>query len=358
MKLYYNKSHYDKTYRRHLFPLLKPFIKQESFTDTERIEMYAISERDVTFVKNIEASDIVILTMSWNYYEMTNQMTLAFNIVKQAKALNKTVLSVNIGDFGVVLPKLSRVLIYRESGYRSKLSKLHQGMPVFITDPLQKYYNSKTIFTRPFQPIPSVGFCGQVNGDLLNALKEILKVSLRNIKYYFRLTNYCPQDVQSTSYLRYQLLHRLEKSPSISTNFIFRKKHGAGMDFNRTSHPVTLEFYNNIKESDYILCYRGAGNFSVRFYETLAMGRIPVLVNTDCMLPLANEIDWKKHVVWVDAKEQHLVAEKIRDFHSALTADTFLELQQNNRLLWESHLTLGGFFKYALKAIRYKDIDS
>jgi hypothetical protein len=76
------------------------------------------------------------------------------------------------------------------------------------------------------------------------------------------------------------------------------------------------------------------------------------------MLPLANEIDWKKHVVWVDAKEQHLVAEKIRDFHSALTADTFLALQQNNRLLWESHLTLGGFFKYALKAIRYKDIDS
>ena len=32
--------------------------------------------------------------------------------------------------------------------------------------------------------------------------------------------------------------------------------------------------------SPYILCVRGAGNYSARFYEALALGRIPVLVNT------------------------------------------------------------------------------
>ena len=37
----------------------------------------------------------------------------------------------------------------------------------------------------------------------------------------------------------------------------------------------------------------------VRFYETLAIGRIPVLIDTDCVLPLNNEIDWYKHCIIV-----------------------------------------------------------
>ena len=31
----------------------------------------------------------------------------------------------------------------------------------------------------------------------------------------------------------------------------------------------TLEYYNNIRESDYVLCLRGGGNYSRRLYETL-----------------------------------------------------------------------------------------
>ena len=111
----------------------------------------------------------------------------------------------------------------------------------------------------------------------------------------------------------------------------------------KESHRTTLEFYENINSSDYVVCVRGAGNFSVRFYETLAMGRIPIFVNTDCALPLENEIDWKKHVVWIERKEIKHIAEKVKDFHSALSSNDFIDLQNANRTLWNERLTLNLF---------------
>src|SRR5690606_37188550 len=90
---------------------------------------------------------------------------------------------------------------------------------------------------------------------------------------------------------------------------------------------------------------RGGGNFSVRFYEALAMGRIPVFINTDSSLPFDDRIDWKKHVVWVDRKDWKRAGEKVADFHSRLSNEEFEILQVENRKLWEEKLGYGGFFK-------------
>ena len=48
---------------------------------------------------------------------------------------------------------------------------------------------------------------------------------------------------------------------------------------------------NRANKSLFTFCYRGAGNFSYRFYETLMMGRIPILVNTDCVFPFEDKVD-------------------------------------------------------------------
>ena len=127
-----------------------------------------------------------------------------------------------------------------------------------------------------------------------------------------------------------------------------RKKYRAGVTANKDTHKTTIEFYGNLKDSDYVVCVRGAGNFSVRFYESLAMGRIPIFINTDSPLPLDDRIDWKKQVVWIDYKERHQVAEKVKQFHSALSKEDFIDLQHSNRILWKEKLTMGGFFKIFL----------
>lgn len=349
MKLYYPKFHYNKSYRGQVFPLLKPFIKGENFTDAQRKELYGVSERDFEFTEVLEDCDLVLLTMSWNYYVHTKQEKMAIAFIESCGSLNKKVIAINAGDFGVIVPYIENLIILRSSGYKSKFTKNEYALPAFIADPLNKYYQSETVFERSYISKPVIGFCGQANDSLFNAAKESFSTFLRNTKIVLDLKKEEPQQVFSTSFLRASVLKTLQRSKEVETNFILRKKYRAGITANKESDNTTLEFYDNLKNSDYVVCVRGAGNFSVRFYETLAMGRIPIFINTDCALPFDETLDWQNHVVWVKYGERSKVAEKVIDFHRGLSEKDFIDLQLSNRKLWEKGLTLGGFFKEFLQ---------
>lgn len=350
MKIYYPKSHYNKSYRGLVFPLLKAFIKDENFTDAQRVALYGLSEKDFEFTEILGEADFAILTMAWNYYVKTKQEARAISFVDQCAVLNKKVLTFNAGDYGLKIPHFDNLITLRAGGYRSKFTENQYTVPPFIADPLQKYYQTNAVFVRPYTPKPVIGFCGQANLSFLNATKELIKTFLRNLKYSAGFSKEEPQQLLSTSHLRASVLKTLQNANSVDTNFILRKKYRAGIVSNKDSHKTTLEFYNNLCNSDYGVCVRGAGNFSVRFYETLAMGRIPVFINTDCALPFEKEIDWKNHVVWVESKKRKQVAKKISDFHEALSETDFKDLQLANRKLWEEKLTLGGFFNTYLNS--------
>ena len=89
MKLYYPKSHLDKSYRSLLFPLLKPFIKSDGAADARRLAFYNVSKEDFEFTELVEEADVVILTMAWNYYVITKQVSIAIDFVKKCATLNK-----------------------------------------------------------------------------------------------------------------------------------------------------------------------------------------------------------------------------------------------------------------------------
>lgn len=352
MKLFFPKSHYDKSHRGAVFPLLKAFIKSNGFTDTERMAMYHVSENDFQFSETLEAADFAVLTMSWNYYVKTNQVAKAEYFVRTCKAKGKKVLVWNSGDFGVKISAYDHLIIFRESGYRSKFSENEFTLPSFITDPLRKYYQTQTPFLLPYTEKPRIGFCGQASLSKVRAAKEILLTAFRNLEYHFGMSLEEPQVLMPTTHLRASVLKRLQQSGLVATDFILRKQYRAGVTANKDRHATTLEFYDNLKNAPYVVCVRGGGNFSVRFYEALAMGRIPVFINTDGSLPLQEHIDWKNHVVWVNYTDRHRVAARVREFHNALTESGFITLQQRNRKLWEEKLTLGGFFRAFLKEIR------
>jgi|SRR5690554_1534150 len=334
-----------------VFPLLKPFLKSKTFTDAQRKDIYGVSEQDFEFTNVVEDADVVVLTMAWDYYLKANQEKLAIAFVNACAKFNKKVIALAVGDFGVKVPDFNNLVLLRSGGYKSKFKKDEYCIPPFIEDPLKKYFSCENVFVRPYQKKAVVGFCGQANSSRFNAINEILKTTGRNLKFHLSLSRYEPQQVLSTSYLRASVLNTLQKSDGVTTNFIFRKKYRAGVINNKDFHKTTLAFYNNLKESDYIVCVRGAGNFSIRFYEALAMGRIPVFINTDCALPLDSFINWKKHVVWVEYEERDQVAQKVIQFHNSLSKVEFLALQRANRSLWEERLRLRGFYKSFLKLI-------
>ena len=160
------------------------------------------------------------------------------------------------------------------------------------------------------------------------------------------IIGFCGFVPQSEANVRRIAIDALSASGLVTTNFILRNEFWAGVLWSPVGkvQQVRREYADNIAGSDYVLCMRGAGNFSYRLYETLSSGRIPVFVDTDCLLPFEKHIDWKSHCVWVHANELSSIGEKVAEFHNRLSPDEFISRQQACRELWVKWLSPEGFF--------------
>ena len=86
-------------------------------------------------------------------------------------------------------------------------------------------------------------------------------------------------------------------------NFITRDFWGRSVkkaNVHSTRDELRAEFVDNIVQNIYTMCVRGAGNFSLRFFEVLSAGRIPLIIDTDLPLPMTDVIDYKKFCVFID----------------------------------------------------------
>ena len=76
----------------------------------------------------------------------------------------------------------------------------------------------------------------------------------------------------------------------------------------------TREMYQkNILDSHFTICDRGAGNFTMRLWHVLSLGRVPILVEDDMVWPFAREIDWDN--LCVRAQDLLDLAEKTLAFY-------------------------------------------
>jgi len=194
-----------------------------------------------------------------------------------------------------------------------------------------------------------VGFCGYApsfrtgSRTLRGRLKQAVRGGAKRVLTALGLR-------QSHASIRTTVLRFLAASPVIDANFKMREHFLGGALLSegsvdvRKMQQIRQEYVQNTVGSDYVLCARGGGNFSYRLYETLSCGRIPVFVDTDCVLPFHSEINWKEYCVWVDEKEAKWIGEKVAEFHARLSNQQFVELQRACRRLWESHLSPEGFF--------------
>ena len=85
-------------------------------------------------------------------------------------------------------------------------------------------------------------------------------------------------------------------------------------------------YQNHMLQNTYILCPRGYENFSIRFYEALAYGRIPVLIDTDMVLP--QNISWEELCVRVPYENISKLEKIIRNDYEAKTDSDFIERQE------------------------------
>jgi hypothetical protein len=115
-------------------------------------------------------------------------------------------------------------------------------------------------------------------------------------------------------------------------NIIYRNDYHVGGDIS-ISKPIEESEYKNILErSKFSICPRGSSPSSVRFWESIAAGAIPILVSDDWVLP---EWDWDNTILKISEDQftsygyddiSHLVDRVLND------CDRYNRLQTNCKL--------------------------
>lgn len=139
--------------------------------------------------------------------------------------------------------------------------------------------------------------------------------------------------------VRKNVLMKLMNSSNIETNFQIRSGFwapGVPKDVAR------LEYFQNIHSNMFTICVRGAGNFSYRLLETIMMGRIPILFNTNGLLPL--DKIFKSTINYIEVNSFQDLCKHVIKYYSN-NIDNLLRFQQENRESWIKHFSPIGFIK-------------
>jgi len=227
-------------------------------------------------------------------------------------------------------------VIFRNSILADVRMEAERGMPAFCEDMLRASVGQVAVRKKGQKPV--VGFCGFVGTALMRG--------------GYRLTGRT-EKVRGLV-LRNSVLRALERDPRLECRFIRRAQFWAGAMGRFHNDPQRVaaahqEFRENLAGTDYTVCLRGTGNFSFRFYEVLSMGRIPFFVNTKCVLPFEEQVDWQKHCVWVENSELERAGEKLAEFHAGLSGEEFEAIQVANRRLWVEWMAPLGFYRRILE---------
>ena len=209
----------------------------------------------------------------------------------------------------------SNVILYRTSFYKSTKLENELALNVLVPD---NYDNT-------VQKDLSIGFCGTV----------------------FRKNK------------RQELLGYIKNS-HLKNDLILRTDNHNRWDFSHNYSQRRKEYFDNIRNNLFVLCDRGYGNYSYRFYETMMMGRIPIIINTDCVFPFEEKIDINQVGLVLESqeiKDKDSFIESIEKYYEE-NKERLEEIQRNNRKIWEDYYSAEGFVDNLLKSIKDTKINA
>lgn len=250
-----------------------------------------------TYVDNIKECDIIIFPYKFKGMN-DNNFKILFNLSQNLK--KPLYLFFNDDYDKPLLPDNEYIKIYRTSFNKSTKLNNEFSLPAFSPD----YFDNKYLV----DPKLSIGYCGH-------------KIHGRD------------------NYLNLFLNSKIE------TNFILRNGFWApGID----KLTARKEYIENIDTNLFTFCYRGAGNFSYRFYDVMMMGRIPILVKTDSVYPFEDKYDLNSIGIVLDEisiKNKNLDLIKIVKEYFENNKNNLYNIQKQNRKIWEKYYSCCGFLK-------------
>lgn len=254
--------------------------------------------------------------------------------------LNIPVIVFSLGDHSDVLSFDPRVKVLRLSAYRSSVGPQDVVMPTLTEDLGAEHFE-----LRAKQEIPTVSFCGRA---AFNSPRERLASWVRRLKYEaVGILKPKEQARIRGIFWRQWMMRACGNSTLVKTLFIVRRTFsGALRTIEVFPEQARTDFIKSIKDADFVLAPKGDGNYSNRFLEALSMGRIPVVVDTDIVLPFEDTIDYSKIMVRVPMERVHETPRLVAEFYKGLDEEGWQERQRLARETFVQHLSVDAFFKH------------
>lgn len=342
LKIYANRDFVCSSgYTPLLFPFWGPVLKSTTPYLAAVFEKYNFDKTYYSLVDNIEEADFVLVPHNYWFFKKKNPKLLA-KCLGEARQHNKLILIDAQGDSAESI-NIENAYILRTSQYKFQMKKNEIMIPAYAEDLLETYFGGE-LQIREREDLPVVGFAGWAEMPFLSRIKSLVKeipirlLGLFNKKYHA---------LEKGIFFRKKALDILNKSKLAKTNFIIRKFYsGHSQTIEGNFKNIRREFVENIIDSDYILCVKGDGNYSTRFYEALSLGRIPLFVDTESVLPLEDVINYKDFCVFVGFRDLPKIGKILADFHKNLTNEQFEEMQKKARIAFENYLRIDKFTKY------------
>ena len=303
--------------------------------------------RDVSYTyfksvetKRVEDADAIVLVHNFKKQLSPESEAYIRSYADTAEAHKIPLYIFSCGDWTDVLVFDPRVYVFRMSLYASTAGPKDIAIPTVTEDA-----PAELLFIRPKQEKAVVGFCGM--GDF-KRLRKWAKYLVENMLIDIKSLFVPAVEARKLGvYWRRAMMQSCSRSPRLINNFIVRKTfsgHAKSVELDPAQ--ARKEYLETSANADFVLAPKGDGNYSNRFIKTLAFGRIPVLVDTDVVLPLEDIIPYEKIIVRVPMKEIKNTAHYIETFYNAHSEEEWMACQKLARETFLKHLVQDTFFKY------------
>ena len=115
-----------------------------------------------------------------------------------------------------------------------------------------------------------------------------------------------------------------------------------------------ITYEKKMHMAKFVLCPKGNCPQSVRFYESLCFGRIPIFISDGARLPMEYKIKYDDFIIRIAESELHLIEQKIDDFNH--THD-LTETSKMCRNVWERYFSEDSFEWFIKQNINYTKLN-
>ena len=333
-------------------PLLYPFfglqVKDTLPYQRAAFEKHGWDPKYFTLVEKPEGAEFIVFPHEY-FWAKKNRPDLIEQYITFSKKHGVPLLVDALGDpDGFVDVPDARVM--RNNQYRYELDPKEVTTPYAVEDLLESYCEG-IVTPREQRDIPSVGFIGFTGYKLPQRVRTIFKELPLRIKTYTQDRRHVTH--WGGRFWREWMMDAFEASSRVKCNFIKRLSYSGHIktvagDMRKNRE----EFVQNLLGSDYGLVIRGDLNSSQRFYEVLALGRVPVLIDSECVLPLEDRIDYSEFCLIIEYKDLKRAPEILADFHARLSPETYRSMQLKAREAYEKYFRMDSFSPYLVELLR------